>query len=242
MPLVGKRREIYQSVPTSEPKLSTSWNDETTAPRGWRRCMPQTALYMLLEAFVLISMFVLYNEWNVGRSSHVDRLQTYLALENYNKTTFFTENIDLMEKSDKADRFWSRIQATDGIVSVPTDWALELGFAPSRQSPENPEYSIYQVDVFHSLHCLHHIRNRLVSKLPLDVWPRDDVHSLHCVNFLRQQATCHGDITLQGTDDFLHFSKNNGHKCRDNDALVDWVSGWDWRGHRKWISDKYGLE
>lgn len=141
---------------------------------------------------------------------------------------------------------WARLRAVSSVARKP--WVQHL---PSRRLPlialsgeSKAQSSLPWTRNFKMelTGVQHHIRNRLVSKLPLDIWPRDDVHSLHCVNFLRQQATCHGDITLQGTDDFLHFSKNNGHKCRDNDALVDWVSGWDWRGHRKWISDKYGLE
>ena len=81
-----------------------------------------------------------------------------------------------MEQSVKADQFWAEIQTSelhrfhilltitmeinltsqkgDGVVSVPTEWATRLDLAPSLPSPDNPDHSIYQVDLFHSLHCL----------------------------------------------------------------------------------------
>ncbi|KAH8658129.1 hypothetical protein BX600DRAFT_439298 [Xylariales sp. PMI_506] len=164
-----------------------------------------------------------------------------LHLQDYNQTVHFSENIAEMRKSENSTKFWNDLEATSGIVAVPTEWALSLGFAPSLASPEIDGHSIYQVDMYHSLHCLYHVRNRLISKLPLDAWPRDDVHSLHCIDFLRQQVLCHGDVTLQGTDDFLHFSKNPGHSCRDTNAIRGWVEERNWAGHAKWIENMYGV-
>lgn len=44
--------------------------------------------------------------------------------------------------------------AADGVVSVPTRWALDQGFASSLENPDRPGHSVYQVDMYHSLHCL----------------------------------------------------------------------------------------
>ena len=42
----------------------------------------------------------------------------------------------------------------DGVVSVPTQWALDLGLTTSLANPDQPDQSVYQVDMYHSLHCL----------------------------------------------------------------------------------------
>lgn len=42
----------------------------------------------------------------------------------------------------------------DGIVAVDTEWAIRQNLTPSAAHPENATQSIYQVDVFHALHCL----------------------------------------------------------------------------------------
>jgi len=93
-----------------------------------------------------------------------------LELAEYNTTKYFSGNISLATHSAMADEFWDRIQSGNssfvviltslieiylagGVVSVDTDWALRH-FKPSTRSPDNSEQSIYQVDVFHSIHCL----------------------------------------------------------------------------------------
>ncbi|KAH8886661.1 hypothetical protein GQ53DRAFT_657886 [Thozetella sp. PMI_491] len=170
-----------------------------------------------------------------------------MDLNTYNMTKIFTENAELMIDSPAAERFWDDVLNNHGIVSVPTSWALSLGFSPTLPHPDVEGYSVYQVDVFHSLHCLDRIRNQLVSNKSQDLWPfgdipdpdKPDIHTLHCINFLRQQLTCHADIMLQGTDDFLHYAKNSGHQCRDYDAIMNWVNKHNWIGHHSWLTYHY---
>ena len=118
---------MYELLPTSEPKPCALWDDETTS-RDWRYRISSTVLYMLLEAFVLVpySFYTTSGTWGKpnqfrppntcevlpGLSKLSSRSDKFIDfdLEKYNKTTFFTENIDLMQNSDTADRFSSKIQ------------------------------------------------------------------------------------------------------------------------------------
>ncbi|ETS86481.1 hypothetical protein PFICI_00309 [Pestalotiopsis fici W106-1] len=239
-PLTRIEKE-YHALAQEDPVASDDeYLREEVRKTSRNQCIRIT-IYLVIEALVFISVFFIYERYQAIPRDKPSFTERYFRLQDYNQTVHFTENVELMRKSSNSTKFWMDLQATSGIVSVPTEWALGLGFSPSRQSPETPGHSIYQLDMYHSLHCLYHIRNRLMSKLPLDVWPRDDVHSLHCVDFLRQQILCHGDTTLQGTDDFLHFAKNPGHLCRDTQAIRTWVEERNWAGHGKWIEDKYGV-
>lgn len=53
---------------------------------------------------------------------------------------------------------------------------------------------------------------------------------------------CHSDMTLQATSDYLHFSQNNGHQCRDHDAIKDWIKRHQWKGHRKFLESEFGAK
>jgi len=165
-------------------------------------------------------------------------LDNYFELAQYNTTKHFFGNVSLVRPSTMADDFWDRIQRTDGIVTVPTEWALQY-FTPSAPSPDDPAQSIYQVDVFHSIHCLYRLRNRLTSNPPV---LSDDHHTLHCIDYLREQLMCHSDMTLEATNDYVQFDKNYGHKCRDHDALREWTVEHTWKGHKKYLETTLGFE
>lgn len=152
----------------------------------------------------------------------------------------------------------------DGVVAIDTEWALRHGFAPSVLHPEDATKGIYQIDMFHSMHCVvsrapsyiwadglqttdsirekYRLRNKLTSEKSLEAWPRNDQHTLHCLDYLREQLMCNADLTLEGTDDLLHFNKNSGHVCRSNDAVASWAAAHHWDGHRKFLVDTTGYE
>jgi len=164
-------------------------------------------------------------------------LDNYLTLSQYNVTKHFLGNVSLAMSSPSADEYWDMIQKTDGIVSVPTEWALNH-YPSSQPQPDMPDQSIYQVDVFHSIHCLYRIRNRLLANIAV---PNDDVHTLHCVDYLREQVMCHSDITLQATQDYIVYDTNIGHECRDHQALAKWVERYQWKEHKDYVSNHTGL-
>ncbi|KAF3015041.1 hypothetical protein E8E14_010274 [Neopestalotiopsis sp. 37M] len=131
---------------------------------------------------------------------------------------------------------------TDGIVAIDTEWALVHGYAPSVQHPEDASKSIYQIDMFHSMHCIYRLRNKLTSHAPLEEWPRDDEHTLHCLDYMREQLLCNSDLTLEGTDDLLHFNKNSGHVCRSSNAITAWAAAHHWNDHRQFLKDTQNYE
>ncbi len=46
------------------------------------------------------------------------------------------------------------ISSADGVVAIDTEWALVHGLAPSLPHPQDTAKSIYQIDMFHSMHCV----------------------------------------------------------------------------------------
>jgi hypothetical protein len=53
---------------------------------------------------------------------------------------------------------------------------------------------------------------------------------------------CNADLTLEGTDDLLHFNKNSGHVCRNSDAVTGWAAEHHWDGHRQFLIDTEGYQ
>ncbi|KAB5546825.1 hypothetical protein GE09DRAFT_1242064 [Coniochaeta sp. 2T2.1] len=154
MPSSFKDRRDYQALQSDDSLLSDDKGVESriTTKKGqqqWhviRLLLAEGVLFLLLFAAYVFSV----STSRLGHNQHDE----YFKLGTYNVTKTFTEDFDLMEQSVKADQFWSEIQSSDGVVSVPTEWATRLDLAPSLPSPEDPDHSIYQVDLFHSLHCL----------------------------------------------------------------------------------------
>lgn len=93
--------------------------------------------------------------------------------------------------------------AGDGfiIVNDPDTYNLPPG-KPTKHG------SVYDISLFHQLHCLKHIRNHYyLSKASLTsnntdaiqtmlLRPQED-HVHHCFDYLRQGLMCAGDLTLE---------------------------------------------
>jgi hypothetical protein len=87
------------------------------------------------------------------------------------------------------------------------------------------------------MHCLYKIREHIFSPAPLNPNLREGSHTLHCIDYIRESLMCNADMTLQGTDNYLQYIKNNGHQCRDFAAVQGWVREHRWPGHRKYIDE-----
>ncbi|KAM4066823.1 hypothetical protein HRG_000841 [Hirsutella rhossiliensis] len=147
----------------------------------------------------------------------------------------FENNSHLLADSRQADDYWRLLLKSGGVVSLDTEWALGQGLRPSAQSPTDASQSIYQIDVFHALHCLNSIRQNLMSKTPP---PWDEKHMLHCLDYVRHQLLCHPDLTLVHTNDLEEFVLDQSHSCRDYGALVDWVHRHRWVEFPEWLKAK----
>ena len=108
--------------------------------------------------------------------------------------------------------------------------------------------SLYQVAVFHSLHCLQMISKRLLD--PNGFTPQDcsgleygfnadkfnetvqiACHIQHCVDWIRQDVLCLADPTLEP---FIkaesEIYKPEYHQCRNFEGVRDWAVENEWPG------------
>lgn len=110
--------------------------------------------FELLLCAVLVAGFVILDNTRRSLSSGGSALDGLAKLGTYNTTMSFHNNSDLLRYTPEANHYWKELLDTGGVVSLNTKWALEQGLKPSHMSPSDSSQSIYQVDVFHALHCL----------------------------------------------------------------------------------------
>ncbi|KAF2092599.1 hypothetical protein NA57DRAFT_49976 [Rhizodiscina lignyota] len=107
----------------------------------------------------------------------------------------------------------------------------ELGFA------NKPEHYIVTIEMFHQLHCLSYLRQR-VYEAPGEHFQKESDksradHLSHCVDYLRQVLMCHGDVTpiaLIADPNPPAFRPpilpnfSIKHTCRKFDKIFDWAA------------------
>ncbi|KZL77786.1 ABC transporter [Colletotrichum tofieldiae] len=195
----------------------------------------------LLLLVLVVLVFHLFQA-NKGSAQVLDP-NDYFALSHYNATKKAYDIVDAADPSPEADRFWHDLQKTDGIVVVNSRWAQQNNLPPTVDHPYEPQVKIYQINVFHSLHCLYRIRNRLISNVTLDKWPRNDVHTMHCLDHIRNSLMCHADISLSGSDEFVSFNvHDHDQKCKDLGAIQRWAREHDWPGYSEYLQTVVGYD
>ncbi|KAI1655462.1 hypothetical protein F4813DRAFT_367087 [Daldinia decipiens] len=146
----------------------------------------------------------------------------YLALHDYAKTVdfdviFHHEDIDARIYNHT---FWrSFIPDSGGIVSIPSTSTIVPNQA-TMSSPLDSSHLLYQVSVFHSLHCLEAVKWALTGEG--DKYNLPDlrtVHAPHCIDWIRQELMCNADLTLNT----MYQEITVPHKCRDFDRILDWT-------------------
>ena len=53
-----------------------------------------------------------------------------------------------------ADTYWDNLNVDAGIVSLPLDWAMEMGLPRAQPFPWDNTRSIYLLNGYHNVHCL----------------------------------------------------------------------------------------
>ncbi|EEP82687.1 predicted protein [Uncinocarpus reesii 1704] len=95
--------------------------------------------------------------------------------------------------------------------------------------PDDPGHYAIALDVFHQLHCLNAIRQKIWATEAVD--PNDDTLSIehvdHCIDSIRQSLMCSSDITpiVFQWDEEEQEAKamaNVMHQCRDFEAIWQW--------------------
>ncbi|KAI3331282.1 hypothetical protein F4824DRAFT_298728 [Ustulina deusta] len=85
------------------------------------------------------------------------------------------------------------------------------------------------LDMFHTLHCLDHIRKSFYPNEYVLDGIHGEMHQLHCVDHLRQMIQCNADMTIIPTRWYEAINQNYidsdmTHTCRDFTKVREWVS------------------
>ncbi|KUI60971.1 hypothetical protein VP1G_08142 [Cytospora mali] len=140
-------------------------------------------------------------------------------------TAGWPENLKFTgEPSEEIDENWNHL-LEDRYFSV-SDSEAEVAWGDRRHQYVDEVYGGYTagLDVFHTLHCLNHIRKALYPEyydhhddLPVEV---DKAHTDHCIDTIRQHIQCYGSTTLVPTKwregaKRQYIDSNQEHVCRD---------------------------
>ncbi|KAK7955325.1 hypothetical protein PG988_016019 [Apiospora saccharicola] len=123
--------------------------------------------------------------------------------------------------------------AAQGLVSIPNDSPLAPPDVITAPSALDGTHSVYQVSLFHTLHCLEALKFAL-DGTAADHGITEDLartHAPHCIDWIRQEIMCSADITL---DSILDEYKTP-HQCRDFDRIWEWTEAHGYRGSVKEI-------
>jgi hypothetical protein len=111
------------------------------------------------------------------------------------------------------------------VIQAPSSWDA------------GPDAYFAQVEVFHQIHCLNELRKEVFRDYYYDQAEADErrlSHKMHCIHMLLQVLMCSADVGII-THNWVHSEKlqepktrpfpdfNVVKKCRDFDAILDWV-------------------
>ncbi|KAM3461042.1 hypothetical protein NHJ6243_005359 [Beauveria neobassiana] len=143
-----------------------------------------------------------------------------------NHKVFEESNFKGMPRPEVDDAWENLLQYNDIRVQK-----QDLEKANLKSVPLNDEKGGYFVtlDVYHTLHCVNHIRKSYYSDYYHNPNPvaQQREHFDHCIDLLRQTLMCHGDISLHPFEwiDEYRFpwpTEQTEHQCRNWDKLVAW--------------------
>jgi len=217
-------------------------NDSGPNRRSSRVRLSTWKLVILIEVANVIFFALFFGGWKVAKR-HPYRI---LHMPHHRNTTqIFTvdkSDLHLALNTEEANNYWLNItrDMRNGLVSLPTKITKKVGLEGSGMKTA-PGETVFQIDMFHQLHCLQRIRTDLLNAPFMHILnpnrtSLDDAygrHTLHCVDYLRQAVMCNGDLTLVSTGEDLEFDHSPPRKCRDFGAISDWVL------EKKWEYERY---
>ncbi|OJJ75704.1 hypothetical protein ASPBRDRAFT_378605 [Aspergillus brasiliensis CBS 101740] len=134
--------------------------------------------------------------------------------------------------SDAYDEAWEDLY-NYGIIKVPQSDAAQL---INRTLPLASEPGMYVIglDVFHQLHCLHHLHKKAWGHdMGLNMSDAKEVerfwiHLDHCSDSIRQSLMCSSDVSTihwQWNESITRWQADGRivHTCRDFNAIRDWA-------------------
>jgi len=130
--------------------------------------------------------------------------------------------------SDEIDEAWNQL-TTRRFFLLSADEALaQWGEGYNRYWNENWGGYVASLDLFHTLHCLDHIRQSLYPDHYHQGKLHGDIHNGHCIDHIRQQIMCQADLTPLPSQRFENVNKNyldsdRTHTCRDFSQIRQFV-------------------
>ena len=127
------------------------------------------------------------------------------------KSVTFEKTIFAGPSTPEADEAWGNDISPpgDGFVLIPDPSAYDLppGQPMDSDSP-NAKGEVYDISVFHQLHCLRHVRTFLFTlKAGMDynstaetydrMLRHQEEHVYHCFDYIRQALMCNADLTVE---------------------------------------------
>jgi hypothetical protein len=207
-------------------------------------------LILYIELIHIILLLLAISLWyfinNPNPSSQLTSITSYTRISRQRSTITFPEDdasfLNTTLPTPDADSLWFNLTVgnNNGFVSLPSSFITYYNL-PVTYLPTNPGENVYQLNVFHQLHCLRNIRSYIVMPLRNKTssnYTFDDTnlssdlqfqHTLHCVDFLRRVLMCNADLTLMDTNIDPGFKGYGPRQCVDWEAVREWLgkNAWD---------------
>jgi hypothetical protein len=171
------------------------------------------------------------------------------------KPITFDRTIFASPSTPEADLAWGNdlTPPGDGFVLIPNPSSYSLPPGQPTDPTENVQGEIYDISVFHQLHCLNHVRTFLFTlKAGVEygtinetydnmLRPQED-HVYHCFDYIRQGLMCNADLTVEWPREEENGERNavDGwgvtHQCKDWVSFLSYnTSSLDSRDRKLWL-------
>ncbi|KAK3073640.1 hypothetical protein LTR53_004599 [Teratosphaeriaceae sp. CCFEE 6253] len=220
-------------------KESSEQNDEYKRLRESERRLKRwiVALSTLLGLAVLAIILAMSNASLALRGS--ETMRGPVPFIPSTKVTFERDELFAGPETQERDAAWSGMMpAGDGFILIANHTAQETHHLPLGKATSRGQ--VYDISVFHQLHCLANIRKHLfLLQAAMDGDNKQDIYDMllqpqedhvhHCFDYIRQALMCAGDMTVEWPrteEDGSRFAVDGWgitHECRDWDAIMGYM-------------------
>ncbi|MCJ1392775.1 hypothetical protein MMC18_005646 [Xylographa bjoerkii] len=195
-----------------------------------------TACFLFVATFLLLASNFTWL-WRSRSSPLPAGGFTLASLNNNNAPTvskpiFWSTPFGGQDKSITNNLWRHLFPKAEGLVSLPTSWALSQNLPTTVDDPHTPGNGVYFVAAYHQLHCLSVLRAALYHYHEGATQTVEWTHMVHCLDSLRQALMCSADDTLLYTNGngtmgvSQMFGDGQVRLCRDWEALRTWTEGY----------------
>ncbi|TKA27395.1 hypothetical protein B0A50_05007 [Salinomyces thailandicus] len=202
-----------------------------------RRLKRYVTILSVALAFAVIALLGLVgnNTWN--QNSDTGILSPVPSIQK-TRVTFEENKRFAAGSSSESDEAWAALTPQgDGFILLANNTRQQWDLQPGKPTSEG---EVYDISLFHELHCLRHIRTHtftLQAMLGKENWqeiydlllkPGED-HVFHCFDYIRQALMCAGDMTVEWPRveaDGSRFAVDGWgitHECKSWDAIMQYM-------------------